>query len=66
VAILHEDPTIADAWSTALLCLGASEGLKVANDNQLAVLFIDQQGDELIEAQSDAMKALKDASLLQP
>ncbi len=66
VAILHEDPTIADAWSTALLCLGTSEGLKVANDNQIAVLFIDQQGDELIEAQSEAMKTMKDASLNQP
>lgn len=66
VAILHENPTIADAWSTALLCLGTGEGLKVANDNQLAVLFVDQQGDELIEAQSDAMKSMKDASIKQP
>ncbi|WP_049628961.1 FAD:protein FMN transferase [Cellvibrio sp. pealriver] len=66
VAILHPDPTIADAWSTALLCMGSSEGLKVANDNNLAVLFIDQQGDELIESQSQAMNDMKDVSLKQP
>jgi len=66
VAILHQDPTIADAWSTALLCLGSSEGLKIANDNNLAVLFIDQQGDELIESQSNAMNEMKDVSFKQP
>lgn len=66
VAILHPDPTLADAWSTALLCLGSSEGLQVANENNLAVLFIDQKGDELIESQSKAFDTLKDVSLKQP
>ena len=66
VAILHQDPTIADAWSTALLCLGSKEGLQVANDNNLAVLFIDQQGDELIESQSNAMNEMKDVSFKNP
>ena len=65
-AILHENPTIADGWSTALLCLGSSEGLKVANDNNLAVLFIDQQGDELIETRSNAMNEMKGVSLNNP
>lgn len=66
VAILHQNPTIADAWSTALLCLGSKEGLQVANDNNLAVLFIDQQGDELIESQSNAMNEMKDVSFKNP
>ncbi len=66
VAILHQDPAIADAWSTALLCLGSREGLKVANDNNLAALFIDQQGDELIESQSQAMNEMKDVSFKNP
>ncbi|HEY0892622.1 MAG TPA: FAD:protein FMN transferase, partial [Cellvibrio sp.] len=66
VAILHQDPTIADAWSTALLCLGSKEGLQVANDNNLAALFIDQQGDKLIESQSNAMNAMKDVSFKNP
>lgn len=66
VAILHQDPTIADAWSTALLCLGSREGLKIANDNNLAALFIDQQGDELIESKSTAMDDMKDVSFKNP
>lgn len=64
--VFHEDATIAGPWGTALLCLGSSEGMKVANENNIAVLFIDQQGDELIEHKSDAMKSLKDVSLLEP
>lgn len=66
VTIFHENPTIADAWSTALLCMGSEEGLKVANANQLPVLFIDQQGDELIEHESDNLKTFKDVSLHKP
>ncbi len=66
VTIFHENPTIAGAWGTALLCLGSKDGIKVADDNKLAVLFIDQQGDELIEHETSAMKTLKDVSLLQP
>lgn len=66
VTLFHENPTIADAWSTALLCLGSSEGLTVANDNNLAVLFIDLQGEELIEHESNAMKTFKDVSLKLP
>jgi FAD:protein FMN transferase len=66
VAVLHPNPTIADAWSTALLCLGSRDGLKAANDNNLAALFIDQQGDELIESQSKAMDDMKDVSFKQP
>ena len=27
--VLHEDPTLADAWSTALLCVGETEGLRI-------------------------------------
>ena len=66
VTLFHENPTIADAWSTALLCLGSNEGLKAANANNLAVLFIDQQGDELIEHESNAMKTFNDVSLKLP
>lgn len=66
VTIFHENPTIAGAWGTALLCLGSKDGIKVADDNKLAVLFIDQQGNELIEHETNTMKTLKDVSLLQP
>ena len=64
--ILLEDATLADAWSTAFSCLGSQEGVKVADDNQLAVLFIDQEGDELIETQSSALRNMTGVRLLQP
>lgn len=66
VTLFHENPTIADAWSTALLCLGSQAGLQAANAHQLAVLFVDQQGDQLIEVESDALKNFKDVSLNAP
>ncbi|PKM10293.1 MAG: FAD:protein FMN transferase [Gammaproteobacteria bacterium HGW-Gammaproteobacteria-3] len=59
VTVIHPDPVLADAWSTALLCLGPQQGLAAANNNALAALFIEQQGDDLIESQSDALKAAK-------
>lgn len=49
VAVLNKDPTIADAWSTALLCLGSEEGTRVANENGIAALYVDQEGEQLIE-----------------
>ncbi len=66
VTILIPDATLGDAWSTAFSCLGSREGLKVANEHQLAVLFIDQEGDQLIEVESDALKALKGISFKTP
>jgi thiamine biosynthesis lipoprotein len=70
VTVLHPDPTVADAWSTALICLGSSDGIKVANDNHIAALFIDQKlndqrGDQLSEMQSDAMNEMKGVSFTQ-
>lgn len=62
VTVLHPNPTLADAWSTAFLCLGSSEGLKAADKNNIAVLFIDQKNEHLIEVQSKAMRELKDVN----
>ncbi len=47
VTVLHDDPTWADAWDTALLCQGEVEGLKTAEANKLRVLFIYHEGKEL-------------------
>ncbi|NOT13331.1 MAG: FAD:protein FMN transferase [Methylococcaceae bacterium] len=58
VTVIHQDPAIADAWSTALLCLGQQEGVKVANSKHIAAFFIQQQGNELIESRSDPLSAL--------
>jgi len=58
VTVFLEDPVIADAWSTALLCLGQQDGMKAANAEKIPALFIQQQENELIESRSDALNAL--------
>jgi thiamine biosynthesis lipoprotein len=56
VTVFHENPTIADAWSTALLCLGQQDGMLLANNEKLNAIFIRQQDSELLETQSDALR----------
>lgn len=58
VSVIYPDPTLADAWSTALLCLGQTEGLKAANTAKIPALFIQQQDQNLLETKSDALTAL--------
>lgn len=58
--------TLADGWSTALLCLGSDEGIKVADENNIAALFVDQVGDQLIEKKSKAMDTLTSVKLEEP
>lgn len=45
----------ADAWATALLALGDSEGPAVAAKAGVEALFIVRRGDELVELPSDAL-----------
>jgi len=56
--VLISDPTVADAWSTALLCLGPKEGLIAANTAKIPVLFIELQGSDLTESRSEALNTL--------
>jgi thiamine biosynthesis lipoprotein len=58
VTVLNSNPTLADAWSTTLLCLGQQEGMKAANTANIAALFIQQQGNGLNESRSDPLTAL--------
>ena len=58
VTVIHENPTIADAWSTALLCLGPKDGMKAANLEKISALFIVQQNQELIESRSEMLNTL--------
>jgi thiamine biosynthesis lipoprotein len=60
------DSTHADAWSTALLCLGSEEGIKVADEHNIAALFVEQVGDKLIEKKSKAMDQLTSVKLEEP
>lgn len=42
VTVLAESAMLADAWATALLVHGTERGLEIANQRDLAVLFIDR------------------------
>lgn len=53
VTVFHDNPTEADAWSTALLCLGTDRGINIANRAGIAALFIDQDDDGLQEFTSE-------------
>ncbi len=55
VTVFHENPTVADAWSTALLCLGQEEGMKLADNEKLQALFIQQRGSEFVESKTRAL-----------
>jgi len=66
VTVIHPDPTLADAWSTALLCLGSDTGISVADQNQIAALFIDDRDNELPEQASRAWKELNGVSFSTP
>ena len=58
VTVLHNDPTQADAWDTALLCMGRAAGMEAANKAGIAALFIEQQGEAFNEYRSTALEAL--------
>lgn len=64
VTVLHDDLTEADAWSTALLCLGSAEGLEVAEAYSLAVLFIDQQDKQFTELKTSHLREHKGIKLI--
>ncbi len=64
VTVFYDDPSAADAWSTALLCLGSARGLAVADQQGIPALFIDQ-GDTgaLQERSSRPLLALKSVEI---
>lgn len=57
--VLYPDATMADAWSTALLCLGKDTGIKVANNYSIPVLFIEQTNNDLVETSSLPLQQLQ-------
>lgn len=63
VTVLISDPAVADAWSTALLCLGPKDGMAAANTAKIPALFIELQGSELIESRSDALNTLNNLTI---
>ena len=59
VTVIHENSMKADGWATAFLALGSLEGLKIAEKEKIAVLFIDEIDKKLIKFKSSAFKNLK-------
>lgn len=49
VTVLLNNATYADAWSTALLCLGSQVGLAVANQEHIPAIFYDIDADKQIK-----------------
>ncbi|HEA16623.1 hypothetical protein LCGC14_1989330 [marine sediment metagenome] len=66
VTVFHDDLSEADAWSTALLCLGSAAGMDVAKQYGLSVLFIDQHQDTFTEYSSTALQHNRAITLTQP
>lgn len=46
VTVLHDNCTMADAWATALLCLGPEHGPAMAETHGLAALFLERGNDD--------------------
>lgn len=46
VTVLTKDAMRADAWATALLALGSKRGLEIAQERDLAVLFLDRAAND--------------------
>ncbi|MBE9637897.1 FAD:protein FMN transferase [Salipiger pacificus] len=44
VTVMTENAMLADAWATALLVLGRERGLELANQRDMAALFIERSG----------------------
>ncbi|MGP9831377.1 FAD:protein FMN transferase [Marinobacter sp. NSM] len=59
VTVIDQDPIRADAWSTALLCLGAREGTAVADQHDIAALFIEEKNNQLSETSTEAWHAIE-------
>lgn len=63
VTVLYPDATMADAWSTALLCLGADAGVKIANEQGIPALFIEQQDNAFKETFSEPLRQLRTVNI---
>jgi len=58
VTVINSNAMNADGWATALLAMGSSKGLKVAEKEKIAVIFIDEKENELIKIKSQEFKKL--------
>lgn len=58
VTVFSSDPVKADAWSSALLCLGWEKGEDVANENGIPAFFINHGAEGIEEFYSSSLRML--------
>lgn len=49
VTVIHDDPTWADAWDTALLCVGEENAIKIAEQEKLNVFLVYEANNQSAE-----------------
>ena len=59
VTVVDKNAMSADGWATALIAMGSKVGLKVAEKEKIAVMFIDQVEDKLLKIKSSEFKFFK-------
>ena len=59
VTVIEESAMLADGWATAFLAMGSVQGLKIAEKEKIAVIFIDKSEKKLIKITSNEFKKLK-------
>ena len=59
VTVIEESAILADGWATAFLAMGSAQGLKIAEKEKIAVIFIDKSEKKLIKITSNEFKKLK-------
>ncbi len=64
VTVLSPSSTMADAWATAFMVLGAKKGYDLAMQNELAVLFLIKDGANVEEIMTPYFKKLIEESSL--
>ena len=62
VTIIHENAMMADGWATALLALGSTKGLEIAEKNKIASLFIIKEKNNFIKIKSSEFKKLSESN----
>ena len=66
VSVVHPQCMVADALSTALLCMGLHEGMAYAHANHLAALFMVREGNELAVEWTPKFEQLAQANPITP
>lgn len=58
VSVLATNTATADGWATAFFVLGVDRGLKIANDLNMAVMFLVRKGDTFVTVKSQRWASL--------